>query len=532
MGSNPEPIGVAGVNSLIINKITVIRLARKQYKQSWALTNTPTTSPAGPAEAANPNYLFPAGLTTLRTDHLGVAVGAAVLALVSTGVFSEDYLVDNSHTKSKLLAGGIGTRLQKILDGVAKEGAPLSKPTTLDANELATKMRSVAKGTTQKDQLQPQLFLGIFMDLLQKDQYDTATLHLMLEAEEELVVSPQGGTPMGEHFDTSWIRWTSCLGCQKAWEDDTRYTWHMELCVPMAPEVGATTKLTALLAEWTIGIQRRGEVCALCNMRSAMSDKRLLTSIQNVLCFVLNRKPKRQEPKHNAVRTTRTPVDLPVRNLDMGPFFHPDYHHEKGTQLFQLTAIICFDEGCPSVGKDYRMCRFVTFAEHPGSGAWFRHDAGRVTPVVVGEALMSDEVRMGCVAVFYRRHEPSSAHYEDHSAPTQADPLTDEGRFRADIPRGVLQQSLLPATRLTYVMEKTGVSGTQAQALALRSAKKLKEENKGRVSSAEKRARKTATPPKQKKPPGAAPEPSSPQTPVALPQPVVRPSFTVFKGVQ
>ena len=52
------------------------------------------------------------------------------------------------------------------------------------------------------------------------------------------------------------------------------------------------------------------------------------------------------------------------------------------------------------------------------------------------------------------------------------------------------------------------------------------------MSSAEKRARKTATPPKLKKPPVVTSDATSPQAPVDLSQPVPRLPFTVFKGAQ
>jgi len=268
----------------------------------------------------------------------------------------------------------------------------------------------------------------------------------------------------------------------------------MPLRVPLAPEGLQDVPLTKILAEWTQGIQRRGDLCPDCDRRSALETKRLLTGVQNVLCLALDREPMRQVADHPAMPTTTTPVALPAEGLDLAPFFHPGFHHAPGTQLFRMTAVVCYDKGCADPGKNYSMPKYVTYAEHPRSGAWFRHDRGTATLADLSALLLTEEVRRSSVAAFYRRHEPTSPHHEDHGAATVASPLSAEGRWRADVPVGMLQEGPMPEA--LRKRQKTGIrSPTLAQAMtaAQRSASSLDKLNKSKEAL---KSRRTAAPKK------------------------------------
>ena len=268
----------------------------------------------------------------------------------------------------------------------------------------------------------------------------------------------------------------------------------MPLRVPLAPEGPEDVPLTKILAEWTQGIQRRGELCPDCDRRSALETKRLLTGVQNVLCLALDREPMRQVAGHNAMPTTTTPVALPVEGLDLAPFFHPGFHHARGTQLFRITAVVCFNKGCADPGKDFALPTYVTYAEHPRTGAWFRHDRGTAAAADLSALLLTEEVRRTSVAAFYRRHEPTSPHHEDHGAATVASALSAEGRWRADASVGVLQGGPMPeARRKRQKPGKRLLTLAQAQTAAQRSANTLDKTNKATEAS---KNRRTATPKK------------------------------------
>jgi len=176
---------------------------------------------------------------------------------------------------------------------------------------------------------------------------------------------------------------------------------------------------------------------------------------------------------------TRTPVSLPPADLDLAPFFHTDCHHELGRELFQLTAIICYqEERKKGPLSEYAASRYIVLAEHTRSGAWFRHDQGSVSPIDVFEAIQSTEVLSTSVAVFYRRHDPRSAHVEDHGPPTQIDLSSPEGKYRIDAPVCALQveQPLPPLLKMSAPATKH--SRSQAISLAGACAKALKARNK------------------------------------------------------
>jgi len=406
-------------------------------------------------------------------------MGAMMLALQSTGVFSEDYLVGNRQTKEVFNHGQLGQFLQQFFTQAAATPARASAR-TIDSNPLSNKTEAAGRSAkptqlTRRDLQLPNAFMGNILDLIQQEQEDAAN-----------------PSPLAKHFSTRIAKWTTCVNCTCTWIEPEAQRCHIKLTVPVAPPLGPReVPLTDMFGDWTRGIQRRGEICPLCDQRSGTEDMQQLTEVRDVICIALDRYPRQQGPAQKTPPTTATSIALPPRDLDLGNFFHPDYHHEQGSQLFQLCAVICHDDGCDTTGTSFRLARFTTYTEHPACGGWFKHDLNRADPVNLLEALTSEEVRTRSVAAIYRRHEPTSPHSEDRRVGTPVDPRSPEGMWRLDELVGMPQVSPRPAPEKHRNAKKPLHTGSEAEAAAVRSARLLAEEN--RTADA-KKGRHTAKP--------------------------------------
>ena len=458
----------AVVDEVTIIKINEIRLARQTLKEEFVTSQELLAS--HPPHLPPPQRNFPVGFASAASNQYG-AMGAMLIALQSTGVFAEDYLVGNSQTKEGFHHGQLGQAIQQFFTQAAATPAR-ARPLLIDSNPIANKAEVAGKSAkpnkkTRRELNLPNAFMGNILDLLQQDQEGASV-----------------PSPLAKHFSTNTAKWTTCVNCTCTWIEPEPQRCHIKLTVPAAPSLGPhdapinDVPLTDMFSEWTRGVLRRGEICPVCDQRSGTEDMQQFTEVQDVVCIALDRYPRQQCANEKQASTTTTSVALPMSYLDLGKFFHPDFHHEEGVQLFQLCAVVCHDDGCSTPGPSFRLARFTTYAEHPACGGWFRHDLNTATLVNLPEALTSEEIRTRSVAAVYRRHEPSSPRSEDRREGTPVDPHSPAGMWRADEPVGMPQVRPRPVPEKHRSPRVPMYTAAEADIAAAKSAKQLAEENR------------------------------------------------------
>ena len=224
MGVTPEPTGAerARVDEVILTKINVTRLARQTRKEEFIREQELLAShpPHLPPREQN----FPKGFVSVSSNQYG-AMGAMLIAMQSTGVFSEDYLVGNSQTKEGLNHGQLGQAMQQFFAQAAATPARI-RPLAIDSNPISNKAEVAGKSAkpnklSRRELNLPNAFMGNILDLLQHDQ--------------EGASEP---SPLAKHFSTNTAKWTTCVNCTCTWIDPEPQRCHIKLTVPAAPTLG------------------------------------------------------------------------------------------------------------------------------------------------------------------------------------------------------------------------------------------------------------------------------------------------------
>jgi len=240
------------------------------------------------------------------------------LALESTGIFSEDFLVSNVQVGSRLGDGVLGRHMNRFFEPaeeieVANERAP-----TRICDPLVQAARKLLKLRPGRE-ADPHSFLGDIMELLRGEEG-----------------ANQAGV-LSKLFTTITCQQTTCTGCQNTWEQETGMVC-IDLRVTCEPRDKNPVALSDLFHQWTRSLVRRGVKCTRCSLPGQTEDRYLVTKVADILCVGLNRQQTRKLP--DAPPKTRTPVRLPPDSLDFSAFFHPHAHYLPGCHLFRLTAII------------------------------------------------------------------------------------------------------------------------------------------------------------------------------------------------
>ena len=311
---------------MLINLINHARASRLASRLQSLANPPPLSSP------------FPHGFTTPQACYLGCCISSVVLALESTGVFSEDFLVGNTQVASRLREGVLGKLTNSFFEPMTSTATANGKAPIricLPLIQAARKCLKLRPGYEAGSHT----FMGDFMEALRCEEGDYT------------------GGVLAKLFTTTTRQQTTCTGCQNTWEQETRMV-RIDLKVTCEPRDKNPVDLHDLFHQWTRSLERRGVTCTECSQPGQTEDRYLVTKVADILCVGLNRQQTRKLPA--APPKTRTPVRLPKGGFDFSAFFHPNSHHPLGCHLFQLTAIICHQDEGERGTPSYTTSRYIT----------------------------------------------------------------------------------------------------------------------------------------------------------------------------